>query len=190
MIDGVQIDSVREPTDGMILGSAPACTVGSKSLPNELSALALDQIHHEVEAQKESSLQYQGPTVPLESIALLPRRLGSLGKVETGHPPTYYIPPEDVRGELLRRGKRRSLCEWKGQARYFDLEVRDRRSADAAWSYPNPTPAFLALRDYIAFYPGRTDGCYVDGEKVKPQPGSFYGGWITADIQGPFKGEP
>jgi uncharacterized protein (DUF427 family) len=114
----------------------------------------------------------------------------ALRVLETSHPPTYYIPLEDVREELLRPGERRSVCEWKGQARYFDLAVRNRRTADAAWSYPNPTPNFLPLKNYIAFYPGRTDGCYVDSEKVKPQPGSFYGGWITADTQGPFKGEP
>jgi uncharacterized protein (DUF427 family) len=109
--------------------------------------------------------------------------------LETGHPPTYYIPPGDVRKEFLRSVERRSMCEWKGLARYFDLEVKGRRSAEAAWSYPEPTRDFGTLKGHIAFYAGRTDGCYVDGEKVKPQPGSFYGGWITAEIRGPFKGD-
>jgi uncharacterized protein (DUF427 family) len=91
---------------------------------------------------------------------------------------------------MLRPAAGRSICEWKGEARYFDLEVRDRRSARAGWSYPDPAAAFLALKDYVAFYAGRTDGCFVDGEKAVAQPGSFYGGWITSGIIGPFKGKP
>jgi uncharacterized protein (DUF427 family) len=114
----------------------------------------------------------------------------ALRVLETSHPPTYYIPPGDVRMEFLKPGKRRSVCEWRGQAWYFDLEVNGRRSGEAAWSYPDPTVDFSALKDHLAFYAGSTDGCYVDGEKVKPQPGSFYGGWITAEIRGPFKGGP
>jgi uncharacterized protein (DUF427 family) len=113
----------------------------------------------------------------------------ALRVLETSHPPTYYIPPGDVRKEFLRSVERRSVCEWKGLARYFDLEVKGRRSPEAAWSYPEPTRDFGALKDHIAFYAGRTDGCYVDGEKVQPQPGLFYGGWITAEIFGPFKGD-
>jgi len=114
----------------------------------------------------------------------------ALRVLETSHPPTFSIPPEDVRKEFLGPVERRSACEWKGLARYFDLEVKGRRSAEAAWTYPEPTPDFDALKDHIAFYAGRTDGCCVDGEKVRPQPGSFYGGWITAEIRGPFKGDP
>jgi len=114
----------------------------------------------------------------------------ALRVLETSHPPSYYIPPEDVRQDMLRPAAGRSICEWKGEARYFDLEVRDRRSARAGWSYPDPAAAFLALKDYVAFYAGRTDGCFVDGERAVAQPGSFYGGWITSGIIGPFKGEP
>jgi uncharacterized protein (DUF427 family) len=114
----------------------------------------------------------------------------ALRVLETSHPPTYYIPPEDVRPRLLERSSRSSFCEWKGRARYLSLKVGDRRSPDAAWSYPDPSPAFAALRDHLAFYPSRVDECIVDGEVVRSQPGDFYGGWITAEVVGPFKGDP
>ncbi len=110
--------------------------------------------------------------------------------LETSHPPVYYIPPQDIRAEYLKPGAGRSFCEWKGEARYVTLEVNDRRAENIGWFYPNPTPAFAAIRDHIAFYAAPLDGCYVDSERVTPQPGGFYGGWITADIVGPFKGEP
>ena len=110
--------------------------------------------------------------------------------LETSHPPTYYVPPEDVTPGLLRRTARRSLCEWKGQAVYFDVSVGGEVLPDAAWSYPNPTPAFESLRDHIAFYAAPFDECLVDGERVTPQPGGFYGGWITSKEAGPFKGVP
>jgi uncharacterized protein (DUF427 family) len=110
--------------------------------------------------------------------------------LETSHPPTYYFPPEDVASDLLRPSARRSLCEWKGTARYFDVVIGDERLADAAWAYPAPTPAFAMIRDHLAFYPAVFDVCLVDGERAVPQPGGFYGGWITADLAGPFKGVP
>ncbi len=113
----------------------------------------------------------------------------SVRTLETSHPPTYYFPPEDVAPNVLRPMSRRSLCEWKGQARYFDVAVASEVFAEAAWSYPKPTAAFAALAGYIAFYPERFD-CFVDGERVKPQPGGFYGGWITSHQAGPFKGVP
>ena len=109
--------------------------------------------------------------------------------LETSHPPVYYIPPEDVRSEYLQPGEGRSWCEWKGEAGYYDVVVGERRATNAAWYYPRPTPAFRDLRDHVAFYPGPMDRCLVDGEVVRPQPGSFYGGWITDDVVGPFKGE-
>lgn len=114
----------------------------------------------------------------------------ALRVLETSHPPAYYLPPADVRLDLLQPAAGRSICEWKGEARYFDLVVGGRRSAAACWCYPDPTAEFVSLKDYLAFYAGRTDGCFVDGEKVVAQPGSFYGGWITSGIVGPFKGEP
>lgn len=110
--------------------------------------------------------------------------------LETSHPPVYYIPREDVRTVFLEPSKRSSFCEWKGKARYLSLVVNGKESKDAAWTYPAPTPAFASIRDFLAFYPSRVDACFVDGEQVQPQPGDFYGGWVTSRVVGPFKGEP
>ena len=110
--------------------------------------------------------------------------------LETSHPPTYYFPPDDVASAHLRPASGGSLCEWKGGATYFDVVVGDRVAAGAAWTYPNPSPAFRALRNHVAFYAGRMDACFVDGETVTPQEGDFYGGWITSHVVGPFKGPP
>jgi uncharacterized protein (DUF427 family) len=111
--------------------------------------------------------------------------------LETSHPPVYYIPPEDVRTEFLAPSRRKtSFCEFKGSASYWSLDVGNRTDPDAAWSYESPTPPFAAIRGYLAFYAGRAVACYVDEEEVTPQPGGFYGGWITREIKGPFKGEP
>ena len=106
---------------------------------------------------------------------------------ETASPPTYYLRPGDVRSELLVPVAGTSICEWKGAASYFALA----RNPDEpiAWVYPRPRARFDRIRDYFAFYPGRI-ACYVDGERVEAQPGRFYGGWITSDVVGPFKGEP
>jgi uncharacterized protein (DUF427 family) len=110
--------------------------------------------------------------------------------LETSHPPSYYLPQEDIRMELLAPSSGSSLCEWKGGARYFALKAN---SVEVAWYYPNPTQAFAAMKNHLAFYAGRVvlqdgDGCFVDGVRVTPQPGGFYGGWITPEIVGPFKG--
>jgi uncharacterized protein (DUF427 family) len=110
--------------------------------------------------------------------------------LETSHPPAYYIPREDLKMEFLRANPRRSFCEFKGSASYWDLKVGDRESVACAWSYPVPTPAFAAIRDHLAFYAHRVDACYVGDEKVQPQEGDFYGGWITSNLTGPFKGAP
>lgn len=110
--------------------------------------------------------------------------------LETSHPPGYYIPLEDIDANALRPAFGASFCEWKGQACYFDVVVGDAVAPRAAWCYPQPTPAFAEIRDHLAFYPAPMDACYVDDEKVRPQPGGFYGGWITSDIVGPFKGGP
>jgi uncharacterized protein (DUF427 family) len=110
--------------------------------------------------------------------------------LETSHPPVYYIPPEDVLMEHLSQAKRTTFCEWKGRAGYYTISVGERVAADAAWFYADPTGHFGPIAGYIAFYPGKMDACYVDGERVVPQPGDFYGGWITSDILGPFKGDP
>ena len=110
--------------------------------------------------------------------------------LETSHPPTIYIPPADVKGEYLKPAGGRSMCEWKGQARYVDLVVGDRTSEQAAWFYPSPVPEFAGLKDHLAFYPSRVDRCTIGGEAVRAQAGDFYGGWITSKIVGPFKGPP
>lgn len=114
----------------------------------------------------------------------------ALRVLETASPPTYYVPPDDVRTDLLWPAEGSTWCEWKGKASYFDVVVEGRVARRAAWSYPDPNPRFASLEDYLAFYPGRVDSCYLDGELVTPQAGDFYGGWITAEIVGPMKGEP
>ena len=114
----------------------------------------------------------------------------ALRVLETSHPPVYYLPPADIRMEHLKPTGRSSYCEFKGAARYWTLRVGDRVAENVAWSYPDPAPGFEAIRDHLAFYAGPMDACTVDGERVTPQPGGFYGGWITSDIVGPFKGGP
>lgn len=109
--------------------------------------------------------------------------------LERFHPPVYYFAPEDVRTQHLVRSSSSSACEWKGVASYFDVVVGGRAARNAGWTYPEPTPAFASIRGWLAFYPGPMDECTVDGEIATPQPGGFYGGWITSDIVGPFKGE-
>ncbi len=110
--------------------------------------------------------------------------------LETSHPPTYYLPPEDILMSALQPVDGSSFCEWKGNARYFDVVVEGQLLTKAAWSYPAPTAGFEALRDHVAFYAQAFDACLVGGEQVTPQPGGFYGGWITSDVSGPFKGVP
>ena len=110
--------------------------------------------------------------------------------LETSHPPVYYIPPEDVRVDCLQASTRRSWCEWKGEARYYTVRTPNGTACDAAWTYLAPRPAFESIRRHVAFYPSRMEGCYVDGERVRSQPGDFYGGWITSEVVGPFKGGP
>jgi uncharacterized protein (DUF427 family) len=110
--------------------------------------------------------------------------------LETSHPPTYYFPREDVAMYLLRRSQRRSFCEWKGEAVYFDVLIEGRPLCDVAWSYPRPSAGFESLGNHIAFYARSFEGCFIDGERATPQPGGFYGGWITSHVAGPFKGGP
>ncbi|MEE3716187.1 DUF427 domain-containing protein [Tumidithrix elongata RA019] len=109
--------------------------------------------------------------------------------LETSHPPVYYIPPQDIQMEYLTPEPQSSFCEWKGVAGYYTVTVGNRIAKNVAWYYPDPTLSFLSIKDHVAFYAGSMDVCYVDGEIVQPQPGGFYGGWITPDIVGPFKGE-
>ena len=110
--------------------------------------------------------------------------------LETSHPPTYYLPAADIETAYLFPAAGGSMCEWKGAARYYSLQVGEKRVEKVAWTYPDPTQPFRPLKDHFAFYAGPMDRCLVDGVPVTPQPGGFYGGWITPDITGPFKGEP
>ena len=110
--------------------------------------------------------------------------------LETSHPPVYYIPPGDIQQRFLSRTEHQSYCEFKGLATYYTLKVREKVAENAAWSYHNPSIGYDSIKDHVAFYPGRVDACYVDNERVHAQEGDFYGGWITSDIDGPFKGGP
>ncbi len=110
--------------------------------------------------------------------------------LETSHPPVYYMPPGDIAEDVLAATPQTSHCEFKGRAQYYDVVVGEERAEQAAWAYPNPTPRFEEMAGYVAFYAHQMDTCYVDDEQVEPQPGSFYGGWITSRVVGPFKGGP
>jgi uncharacterized protein (DUF427 family) len=110
--------------------------------------------------------------------------------LETSQPPAYYFPPDDVRDDLLVPSTTLTFCEWKGQASYRSVRVGDAVAIDAAWVYERPVERFEPIRGHLAFYPQRVDRCSVDGETVEPNAGSFYGGWITSNIVGPFKGGP
>jgi uncharacterized protein (DUF427 family) len=115
----------------------------------------------------------------------------ALRVLETSHPPTIYLPPGDVRSAfVVPSGTRRTWCEFKGHAAYLDAVVGSRRVRAVGWGYSDPTPGYEALRDHVAFYPGRVDAAWIGDERVEAQAGDFYGGWITSDLVGPFKGAP
>jgi uncharacterized protein (DUF427 family) len=118
------------------------------------------------------------------------RTTSALRVLETSHPPTYYLPIADVREGVLRPVARRTWCEYKGEAAYFDLVAGDRVVPAGAWTYPTPTRGYEVLLDHVALYPAQMDRCTVDGEVVQAQDGDFYGGWITSRVGGPFKGAP
>ncbi len=121
---------------------------------------------------------------------VIARTTAPLRVLETSHPPTYYLPVADFVAGALRPAEGGSLCEWKGMAAYVDLVGGSTVAPRAGWYYPSPTPAFAAIVDHVALYPGMTDRCTVDGEVVVAQPGGFYGGWVTSKVVGPFKGDP
>lgn len=112
----------------------------------------------------------------------------ALRVLETASPPTYYIPEGDIDWSQLREISNHSFCEWKGQASYFAL-ADDPQGLAVAWLYANPSASFAAIDRHTSFYPARVE-CRVNGERVRPQAGEFYGGWITDRVVGPFKGEP
>ena len=126
-------------------------------------------------------VEYQGETIA--------ETRNSVRILETASPPAFYIPPEDVRTEWLERARGASICEWKGSATYWSF-VREHVSVpNVAWSYEKPFPEFASIRGYLSFYPSKLE-CYVGEHRVKPQPGDFYGGWVTPEVVGPFKGDP
>lgn len=111
--------------------------------------------------------------------------------LETAGPPVYYFPPGDVRADRLVASPHSSSCEWKGPAGYWTYDDgAGRRIENVGWSYPTPLPGYEAIAGYLAFYAGRVDEAWVGDELATPQPGRFYGGWITSRIVGPFKGDP
>jgi uncharacterized protein (DUF427 family) len=110
--------------------------------------------------------------------------------LETSHAPVYYLPPDDVRSDLLEPTPRQTWCEFKGAATYGDVVAGGRRSSAACWWYATPTPPFAAIALWVAFYPSRVDLVTVDGERVRPVGGDFYGSWVTSRVVGPFKGGP
>ncbi|CAN5838345.1 DUF427 domain-containing protein [soil metagenome] len=114
----------------------------------------------------------------------------ALRVLETSQPPAYYLPPGDVALDHLRESTTTTYCEWKGVATYADVAVGDLVAPRAAWWYASPTADFAELTDHIAFYAQVLDGCWVDDERVDSNEGSFYGGWITSKVVGPFKGGP
>ena len=132
-------------------------------------------------------------TLPIEVVLggdVICRTSESWQVLETSHPPTYYLPRSAFVDGALRPADGRSFCEWKGAARYLDVHGGDRTVPSAAWYYPTPTEPFAALVDHVALYAGPMDACVLGGETVTPQPGGFYGGWVTSTVAGPFKGVP
>lgn len=115
---------------------------------------------------------------------------GAYRVLETSHPPSFYIPAQDVDFKFLVSTPKQSYCEWKGAAAYWSVKVGLQVEESAAWSYPKPTKRFAAIKDYVSFYPSRMHACFVGDEQVQAQEGDFYGGWITSEIVGPFKGGP
>lgn len=108
--------------------------------------------------------------------------------LETSHPPSYYLPREAFSGCVLEQAAGESFCEWKGVAEYWSIRVGARLARRAAWAYAAPTPGYAAIAGHLAVYAGMMEACFVGEEQVTPQPGGFYGGWVTAGLKGPFKG--
>ncbi len=108
--------------------------------------------------------------------------------LETSHPPVYYVPQEDIQMQFLVKEAKTSFCEFKGQAAYWSIRVEGAELKYVAWSYPDPSDRFSQIKNYLAFYPSKMDACFLDDEQITAQEGDFYGGWISSDIVGPFKG--
>ncbi|GCE65829.1 hypothetical protein OMCYN_01775 [cyanobiont of Ornithocercus magnificus] len=136
-------------------------------------------------------LEHCSDHVRVEALGrLLAESNRSIRILETFHPPTYYLPPDAFNLDLLESSSHSTFCEWKGIATYHDVVFGDQRLHEALWTYLNPSDRFREIAGWYALYPALMDACWVNAELVIPQPGSFYGGWITPEIQGPFKGDP
>jgi uncharacterized protein (DUF427 family) len=151
----------------------------------------------EPEENQESVWDYPRPPALQASSDTVEVRSGDSSLAKTGHayrvletasPPTYYLPADAVSWDRLREIGQTSFCEWKGRASYYAL-ADDPQGVAIAWRYENPSSTFADLHDHVSFYPGRV-ACFVNGERVRPQAGDFYGGWITDRIVGPLKGDP
>ncbi|MEO1585409.1 MAG: DUF427 domain-containing protein [Planctomycetota bacterium] len=127
-------------------------------------------------------IQFEGETIASTN--------SGMRVLETSHPPVYFFPPGDVREDFLDGPRGGSACEWKGRAVYFDVVVQGERASDAVFAYPDPVQRFKELQGWYSFYAGPMSACFVGDERVTPQPGGFYSGWITSDVAGPFKGIP
>jgi len=110
--------------------------------------------------------------------------------LETSHPPTYYLPITNFKQNVLQPTEGSSMCEYKGRAKYYNIVADGKTASKAAWQYPDAKGAFEPIRQFVAVYAHLMDACFVNDEKVDAQEGSFYGGWITSNIVGPFKGAP
>lgn len=131
---------------------------------------------------------FQGSLKVIHGGEVLAHTAAAYRTLETSHPPTYYFPPGDIAMQRLSPNGNRSFCEWKGEASYFDLQFEDKLIRNVAWAYNAPSSSFRRIRGYLSFYASKVDACFVNDERAEPQEGDFYGGWITANIAGPFKG--
>ena len=132
--------------------------------------------------------QFSGHTRIIHQGKIIADSNRALRILETSHPPSYYIPIHDVQMDLLIMNDKKSFCEWKGSANYLDLKIDDQIIKNVGWLYKNPSKRYPELKDTISFYASKLDECLVNDEKVQAQEGDFYGGWITTNIKGPFKG--
>ncbi len=114
----------------------------------------------------------------------------TLRVLETSHPPTYYIPKSDILMEMFYPTSRKTRCEFKGEASYWGMDFKGKKTDDVAWSYEHPLRVYKSIQGHLSFYAAKMDGCFVNGERVDPQEGTFYGGWVTSWVKGPFKGGP